>query len=226
MPDILENAAPKRRMAARPRRALAALAAALALPWFAACPPAGPVLIPPAPVPAEEEPAPTPEAGRPAEPSRTATEPAAGEPEPRSPEPADFESLRLLDVPGIAAWTDAGFDVDEGQRLSILAEGAVSLQKGNPTAVCGPDGYGLKTVQQPLPELNIGALIGKVVLLLGVSIDPQTGKEIRDEAVRIFPVGSRAEVTIPLRGRLYLGVNELVVGDNEGAYRVKLYLLR
>lgn len=207
-------------------RLAAAFLAALSLPWFAACPPAGPVLVPPVPPPAEGEPGPPAEAERPGEAGLPAPETEDAAPEPISPEPADFESLHLLDVPGNAAWTDAGFEVDEGQRVVVLAEGAISLQKGNPTAVCGPEGYGLRTVQQPLPDRNIGALIGKVVLLLSVSTDPQTGKEVRDEAVKIFPLGSRAEVTIPLRGRLYLGVNELVVGDNEGAYRAKIFLLR
>ncbi|OGD11784.1 MAG: hypothetical protein A2Y86_06380 [Candidatus Aminicenantes bacterium RBG_13_62_12] len=203
----------------------AALMAVVILPWFYACPPSGPKLIPPQPVPGAEEPPAAPEADAPEE-EVPLPEEKTGEPGPGVPEPADFESLHLLTVQSNTAWTDSGLEVEEGQRLFILADGVVSLQKGNPTAVCGPDGYGLKTVQQPLPDHNIGSLIGKVVLLLSVSTDPQTGKEVRDELVRIIPLGRVGEVTVPIRGRLYLGVNEMVVGDNEGVFSVKLYLLR
>jgi len=140
--------------------------------------------------------------------------------------PADYESMRSLVISGNEPWTDLGFDVEEGKRFFILAAGFLSLQKGNPTAVCGPDGYKLRTVQQPMPGQNIGALIGKVVQLLSVETDPETKKEIRHERVEYFLVGSRAEVTSPLTGRMFLGINELVAGDNEGAFQVTLYVLK
>lgn len=201
----------------------AAVLGVLILTWLYACPPPGPTMIPPVAAPGDEGGTPVPEGIEPEE--ETRPDSAESEPEPAG-APDDFASLHVFTVPGNVAWTDTGLDVSEGQGLVVLAEGAISLQKGNPTAVCGPDGYGLRTAQQPLPDHNYGALIGKVALFLSKRTDPQTGREIREELVEIFPLGSRGEVTAPLRGRLFLGVNELVVGDNEGAFRVRLYLLR
>ncbi|MGB9006246.1 MAG: hypothetical protein WCB96_11025 [Candidatus Aminicenantales bacterium] len=202
------------------------LALVFILPWFFSCPPPQPSAAPapPPPPPPEEKPLP------PSEPPAKTEEtvPAKEEKvEELSPEvPADYESMRSLVVSGNEPWIDLGFDVEEGKRFFFLATGFLSLQKGNPTAVCGPDGYKLRTVQQPMPGQNIGALIGKVVQLLSVETDPETKKEIRHERVEYFLVGSRAEVTSPLTGRMFLGVNELVVGDNEGAFQVTLYVLK
>jgi hypothetical protein len=204
-----------------------ALMAALVLPWFFSCPPPRPSTVapPPPPLP-EEQPSPAPEI--PAQPEETAPAPLEEEiaPEPEAGLPTEYESMRSLVVPGDEPWIDLGLDVEEGQKIFFLASGVLSLQKGNPTAVCGPDGYKLRTVQQPMPEQNIGALIGKVVKLLSVETDPETGKEIRQERIEYFFVGSRGQVTIPGPGRLYLGINEQVVGDNQGAFDVTLYLLK
>jgi len=216
----------KLRDSSRSARFLAALSAILVFPLFTACPPADPRLIPPPTLPWEGGKESVPEAEEPENAGLPAPEERETESKPVDPAPNDFESLLLLTIPGNVSWTDTGLEVTEGQRFFFLAAGAISLQKGNPTAVCGPDGYGLRTVQQPIPDRNIGALIGKVVLFLSSHTDPQTGREVRDEIVNVFPVGRRGEVTIPSRGRLYLGINELVVGDNEGSFEVKIYLLR
>ncbi len=122
-------------------------------------------------------------------------------------------------------WTDTGLDVIEGQEIYFTATGGISLQKGNPMAYCGPDGYNLKTVQQPIPDRNIGALIGKVVYLVSIEIDEETEEEIRNEIVEVFYIGSARRVEMPLEGRLFLGINENIVGDNSGEYRVALFLM-
>lgn len=121
-------------------------------------------------------------------------------------------------------WTDTGLDIVEEQEIYFKASGMISLQKGNPMAYCGPDGYNLKTVQQPLPEKNIGALIGKVVYLVSVEIDEETGEEIRNEIVEEFHIGEEKRVRMHVGGRLFLGINENVVGDNSGEYEVILVL--
>jgi hypothetical protein len=203
------------------------LIAAFILPWFFSCPPPPPSDFPPTPPPnPEEQPSPTPEIPVPPEETVPAPAEEVTVPEPEAGLPTEYESMSSLVVPGDEPWIDVGLDVEEGRRIFFLASGVLSLQKGNTTAVCGPDGYKLRTVQQPMPEQNIGALIGKVVELLSVETDPETKKEIRHERVEYFFVGSRGEVTIPGRGRLYLGVNEQVVGDNEGTFAVTLYLLK
>ena len=138
-----------------------------------------------------------------------------------------FTSGRLyrITIPSNIQWTDTGYDVEGDQTLSFSASGGISLQAGNPMAYCGPDGYDLKTVQQPIQNKNIGALIGKVVLLISIEVDEETGEETRNEMVEIFHIGSSKIVPMPISGRLFLGVNENVVEDNSGQYRVDIRLM-
>jgi len=131
-----------------------------------------------------------------------------------------------LSVLSQQSWTDTGYKVLEGQEIQFQASGVISLQAGNPIAFpCGPEGLNMLTFQKPLREENIGALIGKVVQVVGVQVDEKTGEEKPIENERLFFIGSRNRVRLPLSGRLYLGINELVVGDNQGEYSVLLFLL-
>lgn len=123
-------------------------------------------------------------------------------------------------------WTDTGLDVVEGQQIVFRAVGQISLQKGNPVTYCGPDGYNYQSLQQPLENQNIGALIGKVYFLISVEIDEETGEEIRNEKEEIFYIGSAGRITIPMDGRLYLGINENLVADNDGVFHVLIYAYR
>lgn len=127
-------------------------------------------------------------------------------------------------VAGDKSWTDTIFYVVEGQEISFKATGGISLQRGNPIAFCDPDGYNLKTVQQPIREENIGALIGRVVQIISVQIDEETGEETRNERAKEFYIGKENRVRIPMSGRLFLGINEFLVADNAGEFRVEFYL--
>jgi hypothetical protein len=129
---------------------------------------------------------------------------------------------RLVIVPGSAAWTDTGIEVVQGQEIAFEAEGRISLQKGNPQAGCGPDGYDLRTVQQPLADQNLGALIGKVVIAVTLIKDEKSGRELEDEAAELFYVGAGRRVAMPAKGRLFLGINEQVIGDNAGEFSVRV----
>jgi len=133
--------------------------------------------------------------------------------------PAEEELLAVI-VPGNLPWTDTGLEVVAGQELVFRAQGKISLQRGNPEAECGPDGYDLQTIQQPLPENNLGALIGKVVISVTITVDEKTGEEKRQEAAMTFFIGSGNLVEMPAGGRLYLGINENVTGDNSGEFKV------
>ena len=115
---------------------------------------------------------------------------------------------------------DTGLDVEAGQEILFKAAGKISLQRGNPEAECGPEGYDLQTVRQPISEVNLGALIGKVVILAAVAVDEKTGEEKKEEVAKLFFVGSGNRVEMPAKGRLYLGINENVVGDNAGEFKV------
>ncbi|MGB7296398.1 MAG: hypothetical protein WBC70_12490 [Candidatus Aminicenantales bacterium] len=130
------------------------------------------------------------------------------------------EKTRNIVVAGNAAWTDTGIDVVQGQKVSFEAEGVISLQKGNPQAECGPAGYDLRTVQQPLSERNLGALIGRVVYAATVIKDEKTGEERTEEVFELFFIGARNRLEMPARGRLFLGINELIIGDNAGEFTV------
>ena len=120
-------------------------------------------------------------------------------------------------------WTDTGLDVVEGQEIIFRAVGQISLQKGNPVTFCGPDGYNYQSLQQPIQNENIGALIGKVYFLISVEVDEETGEEIRNEKEELFYIGSSKRIVAPMDGRLYLGINENLVVDNDGVFHVLIY---
>ena len=132
--------------------------------------------------------------------------------------------LKKLIVPGNAGWVDSGIDIGEGQELVFQGEGRISLQKGNPDAGCGPEGYDIQGLQQPLPDHNLGCLAGKVTQLLAVRTDEKTGEEVREELIKYFYVGREQTVSMPLQGRLFLGINENVVKDNDGEFTVLIYM--
>jgi hypothetical protein len=147
---------------------------------------------------------------------------------PQTQEPGlKFVSGRVyrITVPSNVQWTDTGYDVEGEQMLSFSASGGISLQLGNPMAYCGPDGYDLKTIQQPIQSENIGSLIGKVVLLISIEVDEETGEETRNEMVEIFHLGANRILSMPISGRLFVGINENVAGDNSGQFTVDIRLM-
>jgi len=135
---------------------------------------------------------------------------------------AEEEKKMVIVVPGNVAWTDTGLDVHAGQEISFQATGRITLQVGNPDADCGPAGYNIQTVQQPIQGENLGALLGKVVLSVAVIIDEETKEERKQEVAQIFFIGAERKVTMPAAGRLFLGINENVIGDNGGQFVVTI----
>jgi hypothetical protein len=136
---------------------------------------------------------------------------------------ADMELTKQLVVPANAGWVDTGLDLAEGDEFYVQASGEISLQKGNPSASCGPDGLDLVTVQQPISDRNLGALIGKVAQLISTRTDEDTGEEVRDEVAAYLFIGVESRLTAPLKGRLYLGINENVTRDNGGEFTARVY---
>jgi hypothetical protein len=149
--------------------------------------------------------------------SRSAAAQAAGTA--AAPDPDQARSVVVV-VAGDAAWTDTWLEAAAGEVISFEAEGTITLQKGNPEAECGPDGYDLQTLQQPLTGRNLGALIGKVVIGITVVVNEKTKEERQEESAVLFYVGSKGRVEMPAKGRLFLGINENVIGDNGGEFRV------
>ncbi len=136
----------------------------------------------------------------------------------------EWKEVSQITVLGNVDWTDTGLEVKEDQEIYFSAQKQISLQRGNPMAWCGPDGMDRKTMQQPISDKNIGALIGKVVWLISIEVDEETGEQIRHEIIEKFYIGSANRVRMPISGRLFLGINENVVGDNYGEFEVIIYL--
>jgi hypothetical protein len=97
-------------------------------------------------------------------------------------------------------WVDSGLTVRKGQRLSFSAEG--TIQWGSrPDQVAGPEGHGAKT-----GKVGAGGLIGRV---------GYTGKP--------FPIGNaRTPIAMPASGKLFLGINDFIFGDNAGSFAVTI----
>ena len=136
----------------------------------------------------------------------------------------DFELIKKIFVAGGTPWTDSGIDVKKGQEFYFEAEGTVSLQRDNPISVCGPEGLNLRTMQQPLHDQNLGALICRIREKVEVSEDKQTGERTSRDVGEVFFIGKENRLILPKEGRLLLGVNENVSGDNDGGFEVKIYL--
>ncbi len=132
----------------------------------------------------------------------------------------DGQAVKKITVPADAGWVDTGIDVGPGEDLVFRAAGEVSLQRGNPDAGCGPGGLESITVDQPIPDENLGALIGRVAQLVSARTDEDTGAEIGDEIFVLFFIGPERTVTVPVKGRLYLGLNENALKDNAGEFTV------
>lgn len=141
-------------------------------------------------------------------------------PAPQDQVPVAPPSEKAVAVAADAGWVDTGIDVGPGEELHFTASGEIDLQRGNPEATCGPDGLDLITVDQPVPNANLGALIGKVVQLIASRVDEDSKMEIRDEIFVLFLIGPEKSVPVPIKGRLYLGVNENVLKDNGGSFSV------
>lgn len=133
---------------------------------------------------------------------------------------------KTFTVAGDAGWTDTGFDLGPGDEVRFAATGEVLLQKGNPDAVCGPEGIDLLTSDQPIPSANLGALIGKIGQVVARRVDEKSGTEVRDEVFVLFVIGPESSATTAFKGRLYLGINENVLRDNGGAYTVAVSVRR
>ena len=116
---------------------------------------------------------------------------------------------KTVEVRGTDAWTDAGIRVQRGMRISFSASGEIRVSR-NRTA--SPDGaasdLGSVFNRYPMPDMPTGALIGKIILDDGSETQP-------------FLIGKgKQDYTVSQSGRLYLGVNDDNLGDNQGTFTV------
>jgi Protein kinase domain len=108
-----------------------------------------------------------------------------------------------VEVPGTVSWTDTGVSLTAGERFVVHASGGVSFIQGAPPV--GPDGDSVPhpgVCVLPGPDHHAG-LIGRI----SVSGAP-------------FLVGSDFAGSADLSGELFLGINDIGVENNGGAFTV------
>jgi hypothetical protein len=113
---------------------------------------------------------------------------------------------RSVVVSANVAWNDAGIDVRSGQTIYFDASGTVTW---GPSRRDGPGGEddSPSNPGRPLPNRPAAALVGRV----------GTGNDV-------FFIGEdRAAIRVRNSGRLYLGINDDVLTDNRGNFRVTVY---
>lgn len=113
---------------------------------------------------------------------------------------------RQVDVSAGIAWSDTGIDVRPGQTIYVEASGTVNW---GPSRRDGPAGERNSPTNpgRPMPNRPAAALIGKV----GPGED-------------YFFIGDdTGGIRVRNGGRLYLGINDDVLTDNRGSFRVLVY---
>jgi hypothetical protein len=103
-------------------------------------------------------------------------------------------------------WTPTGMTVKAGERVTFQSSGQIQLSD-DPKDIAGVAGSLIqrKAPNAPLSGNLAGALIGRI----GPTGEP-------------FPIGDQTAVTMPSAGQLFLGINDDVVDDNKGEFRVKV----
>jgi len=109
-------------------------------------------------------------------------------------------------VPGNQQWTATGLTVRQGERIQFRTTGQVQLSQ-DAKDVAGAAGSLItrKADNAPLSGHLAGALIGRI---------GQNGQP--------FAIGDQTEVQMPASGQLFLGINDDVVNDNRGEFRVEI----
>ena len=108
-------------------------------------------------------------------------------------------------VPGTEQWTDTGIDLSVDDRVLIEADGAITPSKGD-VPLYGPDGVSDRPSARQfnvegVKEANHAGLIGRI-----------------GEAGAPFVVGSQLLSEADTEGRLFLGINDTGVGNNDGEF--------
>jgi hypothetical protein len=114
-------------------------------------------------------------------------------------------SGQLITVYPTERWTDTGMYVEAGDMITIDAEGSIQMSgDGGDTATPAGSRTGRRALNAPLRNQPAGILIARI---------GNSG---------VVAVGDRRTARAPISGELYLGVNDDVLGDNRGEYRVSV----
>jgi len=122
---------------------------------------------------------------------------------------SDVTSPRVVRVNAQQRWTDTGVDVRRGEDVTFDSRGQVQLS-GDSNDVATPAGS-----QKPgraTPSTNVNAPAGALIARIGESTT--------------IVIGDRRSIRAPLDGRLYLGINDDHLPDNEGEFSVTVGVRR
>ena len=120
--------------------------------------------------------------------------------------PAGMRERQVI-VSGNVAWNDAGIDVRAGQTVYFEATGQVRWGRDRRDGPAG-ERNSPSNPNRPMGNRNAAALIGKV------------GNSSNDY---FFIGGETGPVRMRSGGRLFLGINDDVLTDNSGNFRVVVY---
>jgi LmbE family N-acetylglucosaminyl deacetylase len=125
---------------------------------------------------------------------------------------SDAEMLTILPmlqksyvVPGATDWIDTSVEIQQGDVMLITANGTITWKHEGREA-CDANGavpYA-RSGKKPVTGAATGALIGR----------------IGADAAESFLIGTEQKIIAPKSGRLYLGINDDTIGDNDGQFRV------
>jgi len=113
---------------------------------------------------------------------------------------------REVAVVAAVAWTDTGIDVRAGRDIYLNSTGRIHW---GPNRQDGPGGErsSPKNNARPIPGRPAAALIGRV-----------------GEGNDVFFIGAESgPIRMRESGRLFLGINDDMLNDNSGAFRVTVY---
>lgn len=124
----------------------------------------------------------------------------------RNDRPSGMRERQVI-VSADVAWNDAGVDVKAGQTVFFESSGQVRWGRDRRDGPAG-EGNSPYNAGRPLPNRNAAALIAKI------------GNDSTDV---IFIGDESGAVRMRASGRLYLGVNDDVLTDNSGNFRVVVH---
>ena len=113
-------------------------------------------------------------------------------------------------------WTDSGLDVVAGDLVDVAASGTVAHDMWDPSTLVGPDG-------DPWPEKSMFNLVDDGTLLDGGHVG-LIGGAVGGGV--LFLIGGTAQLVMPAGGRLFLGVNDKGLDNNDGGFYVALTVAR
>src|SRR5271157_2515148 len=111
-------------------------------------------------------------------------------------------------ISGSPKWVDTKMDVNAGDKLHITAKGTVTMGKDTGITAAGAQRGWVDTLRPLMvPSAGRGTLVGRI----GDS-----------DAATPFVVGANGNVTVPIAGRLYLGINQDATQAPTGQFAVHI----